>query len=99
MGVVVAIGAFVGQDSHQLALLDGDGAGVGVDDVGRCGEERWVLADGVLAGFVKVGDKLVQLAFGVVAREPERFTIVRIVGTTTSIVVLFLALVKDWRSL
>lgn len=95
MGVVVALGAFVGKDGEELGFLDGDGGVIGVHDVCRGGEERLVVADGVLAGFVEVGDEFVELAVSVVAGEPQRFTVVRVVGAATGIVVLLLTLVQD----
>ena len=95
LGVAVTGGAFVGKDGEKLALLHGDGRGVCVDNVGRRGEEGRVVADGVLASLVKVGDELVQLCIGVVPGEPESFSVVRVVGTTAGIVMLLLALVQD----
>jgi hypothetical protein len=39
------------------------------------------------------------LRVGVVAREPEGFAVVRVVGATASIVVLLLTLVQDWDAI
>jgi hypothetical protein len=99
LGVASAGRALVGKNGEELALLHGDGRGVGVDHVGRRGEERRIVADGVLAGFVEVGDEFVQFRVGVVTREPERFAVVRVVGATASIVVLLLTLVQDWDAI
>ncbi len=68
---------------------------VGVEDVGLVCHVVGSFCDGLLPDFVECGDQLVQRGSGIVALEPDGFSVVGIAG---AVEVLFLTRV-DWSGI